>query len=126
MADYRISANVHDAALTHIQNNSERQVLCSADPVVYGSVAAVTLATVNMVPGDFTIAAGDISGRKITISPKTLVTPTGTGTATHIALVDDTNSDIILLVPMPATALDPGTPVDYGQWEHEMRDNEAG
>lgn len=126
MADYRMGAAVHDAALQYIIDNCDRQVVVSADPTNYAGVAAVTLAETAMVGGDFAISAGDISGRKLTLSAKTGITPSANGTGTHIVLVDDTNDVILLQVPMPPTVLAISTPVDFASWIHESRDNEAG
>lgn len=126
MADYRMSASVHDAALQYIIDNTDRQVAVSADPLNYAGVAGVTLAAATMVGGDFTLAAGDISGRKLIIGAKTGITPTANGTATHICLVDDANDEILLMVPMPNTSLNTAVDVDFASWQHESRDNEAG
>jgi hypothetical protein len=45
-----------------------------------------TLANVAMAPGDYAIAEGDSSGRKITTAQKAGVSVTGSGTALHIVL----------------------------------------
>lgn len=126
MADYRMGSSVQDAALQYIIDNCDRQVAVSADPVNFAGVAGVTLAAASMVSGDFSISAGDVSGRKLTIGAKTSITPTASGTATHVVLVDDTSSEILLMVPVPNTALSSGVATDFGSWEHETRDNEAG
>lgn len=126
MADYRMGASVHDAALQYIADNCDREILCSNDPVNYAGVPAVTLAAANMLPSDFTLEAGDVSGRQVVIGAKTGILPTTNGTATHIVLVDDTNNEILLQVPMPPTALNSAVAVDFASWVHESRDNEAG
>lgn len=126
MADYRISDAVLDASLQHIIDNTDRQVAVSADPVNFAGVAAVTLMESPMVTGDFSIAAGLISGRRLLIGAKTNITPTAAGTATHIALVDDTNSRINLMVPIGPTPLSTSVNSDFAPWEHETRTNEAG
>lgn len=123
---YRMGSAVHDAALQYIADNCDRQVVTSDDPVDYAGVASVTLASTAMVGGDFTLAAGDISGRKLTIGAKSNITPTTNGTGNHIVLVDDGNSAILLQVPIPNTPLNTSTPVDFASWIHESRDNEAG
>jgi hypothetical protein len=102
-------------------------VLVSADPVNFAGVAAVTLAATGMVVGDFVIEAGTLTdARKVTIGSKTGITPTADGTGTHIALVDDTGTDLLLLVPIPSTAVVTSTNIDFATWEHEMLQNEAG
>lgn len=124
MADYRTGVSVLDAALNQIVNNCERQVAVSADPGNYAGVAAVTLADVAMAPADFTLADGTVSGRKVQIARKS-VTPSADGTATHICLVDDTNTEILLMVPIPATGLLTTVDTDFAPWEHEIRESEG-
>lgn len=126
MADYRIADAVLDAQLQHIIDNTDRQVIVSADPVNFAGVAAVTLAATAMIGGDFTLAAGLVSGRRLQIGAKTGITPTANGTGTHIVLVDDTNSRILLQVPIPNTVLSTSVNTDFAPWEHEARGNEAG
>ena len=125
MADYRISDAALNAELQYIIDNCDRQVAVSADPVNYAGVAAVTLAATAMIGGDFSIVAGLISGRRLQIGAKTGVTPTANGNGSHILLVDDTNNDILLMVPIPTTPLSTGVSTAFGPWEHEARGNEA-
>lgn len=79
---------VLDGALNIIKNNSIRQVVCSADPVNFAGVAAVTLASMVMASGDYTIA-DDTSGRKITMAAKSGTVIAVSGTATHVVLTDN-------------------------------------
>lgn len=126
MPDYRIADSVLDGALNIIKSNTENQVLLSADPVNFAGVAAVTLATVAMASGDFTLSAGTVSGRKVTVAGKTSVTPSANGTATHLALLDNSATEILLMVPIPDTSISTSTDIDFASWVHEMRSNEAG
>ena len=67
--------------------------VCSAQPSNH-TEATVTnmLALITLTPGsDFALAAGDTSGRKVTVAEKT-GTVTNSGTATHVALVADINA----------------------------------
>lgn len=126
MADRLIADAVLDAALSHIATNCARQVLLSSGVDTYAQVAGATLAAQAMVPGDFSNSAGLVSGRKMTVAQKLGVSVTATGTATHIALVDDTNSAILLLQPCPPMGLTSGVNTNIGQWMHEFRAPKAG
>lgn len=82
---------VLDAALNVIKTNDIRQAICSADPVNYAGIAAVLLAEATMASGDFTIADGTTSGRKITMAAKSGNLITTSGTATHVVLHDNSS-----------------------------------
>ncbi len=90
MAKY-ISDTVFDAALTEIATCTHL-VFCSAQPANYAGIAAVTLASVTLTAGagngDYTIANGDTSGRKLTVAEQTGITPSANGTVTY-AVLDD-------------------------------------
>ncbi|MGE4486379.1 MAG: hypothetical protein AB7C95_00965 [Synergistaceae bacterium] len=126
MADRLIADAVLDASLDYIANNCSRQVVLSAGVDTFAEVAAVTLAATAMTSGDFTKSAGLLSGRKVTVATKTGISITATGNATHLALVDDTNSAVLLLVPIPPVPLTSGNTHNIGSWIHEMAAPKAG
>lgn len=86
---------VIDSMLEVIADNVDRIDICQDTPVDYSSATtggndslgsvAVTVGDGN---GDWTIANGDSSGRKLTLAEQTGVTISNTGTATHIAMTD--------------------------------------
>ena len=69
-----------------------RLVVCSAEPANFAGIAAVALADIALTPGngngDFTIANGDVSGRKVTVAQQSAIPIDTSGTATHITLDD--------------------------------------
>lgn len=65
--------------------------VCSAEPANFAGIAAVTLADVIVDSGDFTKAAGDVSGRKLTVAQQSAVPIDNTGDANHIVLTDGTD-----------------------------------
>lgn len=114
-----VSQGSIDAALEDIRDNAERLVLLSSEPSVYADVATFELADVAVAVGDFTIAAGDVSGRKLTLAAKT-VTGSANGTATHYALVDDTGTRLLLWHTMTNVAIENGVTQDVQEvdaWE---------
>lgn len=122
MAKY-IHADVLDAALNHIKANCTMQVVCSAMPTTYAeATAAYMLAQVAMAPGDFGIAAGVTSGRRITVAGKTGASVINSGTATHVALVDATNSKVLLVTTIAPQSLTAGNPLTFGSYSDEIRD----
>lgn len=119
---YRIADAALDAASAYIQSHTTRHVLLSADPTNFAGVAAVTLAAVAAAASgaDFTLGAtagGVTQGRMFTVAAKQ-VTPSASGTATYLALVDDTNSNLLFLVPMASLVLTSGAAVTLQSWTH--------
>lgn len=117
--------DVLDGALNIIKNNCTRQVACSAQPTTYAEAnATYALADVTMASGDFTAANGDTSGRKLTVAAKSGVLIDTTGTATHVALLDVTNSKLLLVTTCTSQALTAnGTnTVNFPAWKDEIAD----
>jgi hypothetical protein len=88
-----ISDDVLDAALAELAT-ATRQVVCSAEPANFAGIAAVALADVTLTAGDgngdYTIADGDASGRKLTVAQQSDVPIDASGTATHVTYDDGT------------------------------------
>jgi len=91
-----ISDYVLDAALSKLDTEANRVDICSAEPTTY------TAATSTNTLGNSTsisISAptnGDTSGRKVTLSAISGASVTGTGTATHYAITDTSNSRLLV------------------------------
>lgn len=80
-----------------------------------------TLANTAMTPvTDYTIADGDVSGRKVTMAQKAGVAITGTGTALHIVL--SLAAVIIDITTCTSQALTSGGTVTFPAWDHEVLD----
>lgn len=83
--------SVLDAALDDIAT-CVTLTACSAQPANFAGIAAVALATYTLTAGDgggdYVIAAGDTSGRKLTVGAQSGNNVTTTGTATHVCLDD--------------------------------------
>lgn len=117
--------DVLDAAHNEIKNNCTRQVACSAEPTTYAEAnATYALANVTLASGDFTIANGDSSGRKCTVAAKTGVLIDMSGTATHIALLDVTNSRLLRVTTCTSLALtaNGSNTVNFPAWKFEVAD----
>jgi len=113
------ASSVIDGAL-NVLATATGEVVCSAQPAnrteavtTYGLTAVATLAG-----GDFTLAAGDTSGRKVTIAQKTGVSVTANGTATHVALVDATN--LLYVTTCTSQALTSGNTATINSWKVEI------
>jgi len=104
-----IADTVLDGGLSYIADTGDTLHLCSQEPTTYTEASSTyTLANIALTEGDgngdYTIAAGDTSGRKITLGAQT-VNVTGSGTATHYAIVDAVGSELIATNTMQNVAL---------------------
>ncbi len=116
-----VHADVLDGALNVIKNNCTRMTVCNAQPTTYTEAnTTFALADVTMVSGDFTLAAGDTSGRKVTVAAKSAVPVDTTGTANHIALLDVTNTKLLLVTTCTAQGLTSGNTVNIPAWDDEI------
>lgn len=117
--------DVLDGALNIIKNNCTRMTVCSSEPTTYTEGnATYALADVTMTGTDFTIADGDSSGRKVTISAKSGVTIDASGTAGHIALLDVSNSKLLYVTTCTSLVLTSGgsNTVSFPAWKIEIAD----
>jgi hypothetical protein len=115
-----VDNSVLDAAFG-IVDNAIRMRVCSGQPANYAGIAAVTLATATVAAGDFTIADGDTSGRKVTVAAKSGVSISASGTATHVVL-DDNSSTLFYVTTVTSQPLTSGGTVDIGSWKIEIAD----
>lgn len=115
-----VDNTVLDAAFG-IVDNATRMAVCSSEPATFAAIAGVTLAQATMTGGDFTIADGDTSGRKVTVAAKTGVSITASGSATHVVLHDNTATRIYVTT-VPSQTLTSGGTVDIGSWKIEIAD----
>jgi hypothetical protein len=119
MAKY-LNPLVHDAALDQIATGNLMTV-CSAQPTTRTeAVTTYALADVAMAGGDFTKAAGDVSGRKVTVAAKADVAVDTSGTANHVAIVN--GSQLLAVTTVTGQALTSGNTVSIGTWQVEYRD----
>lgn len=115
-----INTAVLDAGLDVIAT-ATKQVICSAQPTTYVEAnATFMLANVVMAGGDYTKAAGDVSGRKVTAAAKAGVSVTNSGTATHAALIRTADSTLIAVTTCTSQALTSGNQVNIPAWDYEF------
>lgn len=101
-----INSTVLDQLLNYIKNNATRMCVCSAQPTTYTeAITTFELADVTMASGDYTVQAGVTSGRRVTTAAKSAVPVDNTGTATHIALVDVSNSALLFVTTCTSQGL---------------------
>lgn len=121
MAKYVLPA-VLDVMLEEIAE-ATTLVVCSTQPTTRTeAVTTYALADVAVTPGsgngDFTLANGDTSGRKLTIGIQSDIPVDTTGTAAHIALVDGTR--LLYVTTCTSQAVTSGNTVTVPAWDIEV------
>ena len=123
MAKWSLDANM-DAMLANIAQSDMLHV-CSGQPANFAGIAAVMLAEVALTAGagngDYTLANGDTSGRKLTVAAQSAVSITNSGTATHIALSDG-SATLYYVTTCTSQALTSGGTVDVPAFDIEVAD----
>jgi hypothetical protein len=115
------STTVLDVALNAVAACNV-QHFTSAQPANFAGIAAVSLGNVSMTPvTDYTLATGDVSGRKVTTATKSGVTVGTTGTATHLVLANTTDSTLRLVTTVTSQAVTSGGTVDIPGWSYELQ-----
>lgn len=111
--------SVMDAAL-NVVAGATTLLVCNAQPADRAAALAAALADVSVDSGDFTIADGDVSGRKVTVGIQEDIPVDTTGTATHIALI--TGSDLVYVTTCTSQGLTAGNTVTVPAWDVEIAD----
>ena len=116
--------DVLDAMLDEIALGTELNV-CSTEPTTRTeAVTTYSLADVVLTAGDgggdYTIADGDTSGRKVTVAQQATITVDTSGTALHIALTDATR--LLYVTTCTSQALTAPNTVTVPAWDIEVAD----
>lgn len=113
------SSDVLDGSL-NIVRGATRMVALTGQPADYAAADAGRLAEASLASGDFTLAAGDVSGRKVSIAAKAGLAVIAPGTADHIALLDGAGARLLYVTTCPAQALVAGGTVTIAGWNIEI------
>jgi hypothetical protein len=111
-----------DGAFNYIKNSADTitYTLCSTQPTTRTeAVTTYMLASTTLnKASEITLANGDTSGRKMTISAKSGVSVTNTGTGQHVAICDATN--LLFVTTTTSQAVSAGGTCDIGSWKDEI------
>ncbi len=119
-----VSNDVIDAALDVIATCTRLDITSDVStPTDLSNTLANETMTAGDGNGDYTIADGDTSGRKVTMTAQSNITPTGTGTAKHLVL--SLGGTIHYTTTVTDQALSPAATFDIPAFDHEIRDPQA-
>ena len=108
---------MYDGGLDKMATATRITVLSGEPTSIADITTNMKLATTTLAGGDFTKAAVDTSGRKVTVAQKTGVSITATGTATHVAVDDGTDWVVTTCTSQALTA---GGTVTIPAWKREI------
>jgi hypothetical protein len=114
-----VNSDVLDSALNAVAG-ATRMVALNGQPATFAVAEAGKLAEVTLTGADFTLAAGDISGRKVSVAGKTGLGVIAAGTADHVALLDPVTSKLLYVTTCPVQALALGGTVGIAGWAIEI------
>ncbi len=104
----------------NVVKTATRMVAVAGQPATYAAADTGRLAEAALTGGDYAVADGDISGRKVTVAAKTGLTVIAAGTADHVALLDGVNSKLLYVTTCPPQALASGGTVSIASWSVEV------
>lgn len=93
-----LADRVYDNGLSVLDTEANSIHICSLEPTTYTQATSTNTlgnASGGNYPGIGAPAAGSPNGRQVTVNAITAGTVTGTGTATHFAIVDTVNSRLL-------------------------------
>lgn len=111
-----------DAMLSWIAD-ADTVTVCSTQPTDYTQATSTyKLADVTVSSGDFSLATGDASGRKVTIAQQANVPIDTGGTAQHVAICKSTGSVLKYVTTCSSQGLTSGGTVTIPAWDIEVAD----
>lgn len=113
----------YDLQLDVVVGDGDNIHICAGQPTTATEAATTfNLATQAIAAAQLAKANGDVSGRKITISPPAGTSITTTGTADHVAITNGANTTLKHVTTCTSQALTSGGTVDINPYDHEVRD----
>lgn len=111
----RVNTKIQDDGLNYAKDNCDKLVICSQEPTTYAeaNVTYALGAVTGLDSTDFTVGDGDSGGvapRKITVAEQT-GTASATGTATHVAWLNTTGSELLYVTELTSQVVTSGNPI---------------
>jgi len=99
-----LNDRVYDNGLSVLDTEATHLHITTSEISVFGNLAAATVGNKSLGASDIGApAAGTPNGRQVTIAALTGGSVTANGTASHYAIVDQTNSRILAAAPLSAS-----------------------
>ena len=126
MAKTQLDDIYDSGTLALLRQRCTRVTVCTTQPASYAaanSTTGVMLAKSGVLTStDFTLANGDVSGRKITVAAQSSVTVDASGNAGHVAWIGSSGSTLLVVTTCTSQALTAGNLVNIPAHDFEMLD----
>jgi hypothetical protein len=120
MAKY-LSDSMMDGELNYWKTNGTEVYLCTSQPADRAAAIATSVVSkTDLTSGDYILANGTVSGRKLTANAQTGVVASATGTANHMAWCS--GSILIIVTEITPQVVTSGNPVNLPAITHEIAD----
>lgn len=114
---------VMDSGFAWISGSAQYYTVCSGSPLTFADARTNNiLAGIAITSACFTLANGDTSGRKMTITAKTSASITNSGSALAVCILNITNSSLLYVTTCTEQYLVSGGTVDIPAWKIEIQD----
>lgn len=114
---------VMDMGLMWVSGSAQYYTVCSGSPASYADARTNNiLAGIGITSACFTLANGDVSGRKMTVTAKTSASITASGSALAVCILSLTNASILYITTCTEQYLVSGGTVDIPAWKIEIQD----
>lgn len=114
----KTNVNSLDAALNYTKNNANQVLVCVGEPADRTAALAAALAAGAIDSTDFTLANGDVSGRKYTFAAQTGLSITSSGSGDHVVIISAT--ELLDVTTCAAQNLTSGGTVDLAAFDREI------
>lgn len=126
MAKSQLDAIYDSGTLAYVRVRATRVTVCSTQPTTYAQANSTTgymLAKSDVITStDFTLADGDVSGRKISVAAQNSITVSANGTAQHVAWIGSTGSTLLLVTTCTSQSLTAANLVNIPAHDFEIQD----
>lgn len=120
--------DVLDAMLLEIADNGDEIHVCSQEPANYTEassthqLASATGLATGDGGGNYTIADGDASGRKLTVAQQVDLLVDNDGDAAHVAICNNASAKVLLVTTCATQNLTAGNTVTVPEFKDEIAD----
>lgn len=112
-----------DVMLDYVKTNGDAINLCSNLPTTYAEATSTYMLAQGALTGaDYTIAAGDTSGRKVTIAAQTGIAVSVQGTTRVAAITDSGGSALLIYAPCSEILIYVGNTINTTAFDWEIQD----
>lgn len=101
--------------------NGRRIVILDSEQTEYANIAAATLAEAPLIDSQLTEANGTVSGRRLNVAQIADIEIDESGDATHVAIVDDDDDEVLYVTVCTTQTLTDGGTVTIPTWGVELR-----